>query len=157
MAPNAYTRRKQARKALAEPHRHSVERIVRAASVVNRHHGSTVPLAAANFVKAMTKKYTCPVCAWVEQGSAASKKAKKAGHCKWCPSEPSDSENSVAVPLPSAKAGLKTGQPKATARPPKKVTVDANATVIEPDSSAESATDAEELDAPAQRYRVLKQ
>ena len=83
---NAYQRRRRARRAAEQPYKHPRGRLVAAAQVLNRHHGSTIPLKLSAAIMA-PKKFICTGCKWEVSGKTAAKTCKERGNCgePWCP------------------------------------------------------------------------
>lgn len=77
----AYTRRKKAKLAAHSPHLHTFERLQKAAHLLSRHHGSSIPRVLSERLAATAKSYRCPACMWEYSGKNAVKSVKRQGKC----------------------------------------------------------------------------
>lgn len=110
---NAYHRRRRARRAAEHPLKHRPERLIAAAQLLQRHHGSTVPGTLSAAIMA-PKKFICNGCGWLVSVKTAAKACKERGNCggAWCQAaiiaktvRPANATLKAAadVPRPSAK------------------------------------------------------
>ena len=170
---NAYTRRRRARTALANPLKHSKTRLQAAASLLHRHHGSTIPVAAKYLIMGGAKKFLCK-CGWKVSGKVSVAKAKADGDCgcgiggtlattNGTAASPKAAAGPVVKPTtkvqgaggpapPAAKANP--WSPWATPDPAAKATPAAPGSAMDVTAEPDAATEAEEL---ANRTAELKE